>query len=176
MNWAREFSSPMQAPSGAMNHVSLANSLIDIAHKIDVGDKYHLIPDAYRSQGMVSFMEIPGKPGEQFVFPAIAIPLETKKEYECPTEHVQALEECISKTDKLLIIGWKAAEEHFVKLLAEGLRKEIPKMIVSSGRDSAGRIKDTLQRFGVDGASWLLGESGFTDAVRSGRIENFISR
>jgi hypothetical protein len=121
-------------------------------------------------------MLIPGKPGHQAVLPAIAIPLEKKTEYECPPGHVQALEQCISKTDKLLIIGWKAAEEHFVKLLAKGLSKEIPKMIVSSGRDSAGRIKDTLQSFGVDGAGWLFGESGFTDAVRSGRIENFISR
>lgn len=177
VNWARELTEPKEADK--LDHLQMANDLIAQAETLQASNKYHQIPDSDRSpngQWIVSHMLIPGKPGHQAVLPAIAIPLEKKTEYECPPGHVQALEQCISKTDKLLIIGWKAAEEHFVKLLAKGLSKEIPKMIVSSGRDSAGRIKDTLQSFGVDGAGWLFGESGFTDAVRSGRIENFISR
>jgi hypothetical protein len=121
-------------------------------------------------------MQIPDRPGFQAVLPAVAIPLEKKQVYVCPTSHMEALKECMSKTDKLLVIGWKGAEENFLQLLSTGLKRGIPKMVVSSGRDSAEKVKLTLQRFGIDGGNWLLGESGFTNEVRSGSIEAFIGR
>jgi prophage tail gpP-like protein len=46
-------------------------------------------------------------------------------------------------------------------------------MVVSSDRDSAEKIKLTLQHFGIDEENWLLGEKGFTNEVRSGSIEAF---
>src|SRR5262249_17316837 len=39
--------------------------------------------------------------------PAIAIPLETTKSYECPDDHIQKLSERIRRTTKILVIGWR---------------------------------------------------------------------
>jgi hypothetical protein len=116
------------------------------------------------------------KPDFQAVLPAVAIPLEKKQEYACPASHIEVLTECMSKADKLLVIGWKGAEENFLELLSKGLKRGIPKMVASSGRDSAEKTKSTLQRFGTDGANWFLGEKGFTNQVRSGSIEAFIGK
>jgi hypothetical protein len=177
VNWVRELTSPLEIHQS--NHLQLANDLIARADTLQASDRYHQIPDSDRvhdGRWIVSYIQIPDKPGPQAVLPAVAIPLVKKNQFVCPAEHMKALEECISKTDKLLIIGWKAQEKNFVGLLSKGLKKGIPKMIVSSSRDSAARIKNMLQRFGVGGASWNFGENGFTDSVQSGRIESFISK
>jgi hypothetical protein len=172
VNWARELSSPMEASK--LNHLQMANDLIAQADGLQPSDRYHFIPEDNRREWLVSYMQVPGKPGFQAVFPAIAIPLEKKTEYECPPEHINVLTECISKTDKLLIIGWKGAEESFVKLLVKGLKKSIPIMVVSRSRDSADRICGALVASGIDGENWVLAERGFSDEIRSGAIENFV--
>jgi hypothetical protein len=45
--------------------------------------------------------------------PAIAVPTITKSGFECPVDHVQALETAMDGVSKLLVIGWRAAEEYF---------------------------------------------------------------
>jgi hypothetical protein len=171
-NWARELSSPIPVRMG--DHVQFANNILASADKLETSNNYHLIPRDDRSESITSFMKIPGKPDRQAVLPAIAIPLEKKHSYECPTEHAHVLEGCIPKTDKLLIVGWKGAEENFVNLLAKGLKKNIPKMIVSRTPDSAEKIRSSLMESGIDGAHWNVNEGGFAEQVRSGRIENFV--
>ena len=156
--------------------VEVANDVLNTVDKMELSDKYHAVANVHLLQQKIfSYMTIPDV-GRGVVFPAIAIPVEKKIEYECPKEHVKALQECISKTNKLHIIGWKAAEENFLDLLSKGLQKGIPKMIVSRNRDSADKIHNTLINAGIDGAHWLLGEGGFRDEVRSGRIERFIGK
>ena len=174
VNWVREPTIPIM--SKKVDPVLVANDVLKTADKMEFSDKYHLVPKAQRQQHIFSYITNPDKPGRSVVFPAIAIPLEKKTKYECPKEHVEALQECISRTDKLLIIGWKAAEENFVGLLSKGLEKEIPKMFVSRSKESAEKIHNTLINAGIDGAHWLLGEGGFRDEVRSGRIERFIGK
>ena len=173
-NWARELSSPMQVTMG--DHVQFANNMLMSADKLETSNNYHLIPTDYENQSITSFMKIPGKPDRQAVLPAIAIPLEKKHSYECPTEHVHVLEGCIPKTDKLLMVGWKGAEENFVNLLAKGLKKNIPKMIVSRTPDSAEKIRSSLMECGIDGAHWNINEAGFAEQVRSGWMENFVGQ
>lgn len=80
----------------------------------------------------------------------------------------------MSNTDKLLLIGWKGAERDFVNLLAKKLRKNVPTMIVSSSRESADKIRDTLMEGGLSTGGWNRAERGFADSVRLGRIESFI--
>lgn len=60
--------------------------------------------------------------GEQFArvcLPAIAIPMDKKQEFECPDSHVDVLREMLPQIDRVLIIGWRAAEEGFLSLLQE---------------------------------------------------------
>ncbi len=175
VNWAHELTSSMQVPAVMLNQVYWANNAIINADKLETSNKYHLIPEEYRRDHIVSFMSSnPGKSIEQTVFPAIAIPLEKKREYECPIEHVRMLEECIPKTDKLLIVGWKAAEENFVRLLAQGLSQEIPIMVVSGSKASSTNCATKLREAGIQTEKWHCTEGGFTDIVRSGQIEDFV--
>jgi hypothetical protein len=177
VNWARGLNAPMEVDE-EFDQLQFANELIAQADTLEAGDYYRLIPEGYRQSGqwVVSHMVRSDSPVSQGVLPAVAIPLEKKQDYVCPASHMEMLKECMSKADKLLVIGWKGAEENFLQLLSRGLKRGIPKMVVSSGKDSAETIKSTLQHFGMDGANWLLGEKGFTDEVRSGSIEAFIGK
>jgi hypothetical protein len=151
VNWTHELEGDMQLHES--EPVAVANKIIAKADEISLSDRFHLAADEFHRLHLLSYMEtIPGKGGRQAVFPAIAVPFESKTEFECPIEHVREVEESIAKTDRLLIIGWKASEERFLKLLAK-MQKNIPKMIVSSGRDSADQIKSKLQGFGMDGGN-----------------------
>jgi hypothetical protein len=49
--------------------------------------------------------------------PALAIPLTDTKESSLPESHRQALESLLPRVSRVLIIGWKAADSHFVKML-----------------------------------------------------------
>lgn len=175
INWTQELDEPKQTQV-ALSQLRFANDLIARAETLRTIDKYHLITNIDRGAGsrwVVSQIHVDSSLGA--VLPAIAIPLEKKQDYVCPASHLEVLRDCTSKADKLLIIGWKGAEENFLQLLSEGLRKGIPKMIVSSGRFSAEKIM--LALFGTDGAADChLGEKGFTNEVRSGSIEAFIGK
>ena len=78
---------------------------------------------------------LPEKLGEtqlESLFPALAIPVEAKQEYECPDDHLQALNECLPKITKLLVIGWRASEDQFLDLLVKNLQKDV--RVVAPGR------------------------------------------
>jgi hypothetical protein len=173
------------------DHLQLANYLVSQADKIQMRDKFHLIPMDFLKEPITSFMESPGMepispfmkiPGKepqgraQPVLPAISIPLENKEQgYECPQDHLDHLTRSLSKVDKLLIVGWKAAEKDFVTLLTMGLPKDIQKAIVSSSLESAKRTCSKLTSSGLEREGWFLGEEGFTNLIQSGWIENFVS-
>jgi hypothetical protein len=53
----------------------------------------------------------------QIRFPAMAIPLRDKTDFECPPDHVTLLRTLLSKVTNVLIVGWRAAEPHAVGLL-----------------------------------------------------------
>jgi hypothetical protein len=157
-----------------LDPVQMANRLIAVADTIVPSDKYHMIPERNR-KWTASYCSIPGKSHEQAVLPAIAIPLERKTGYWCPANHVQTLEDCVSKTDRLLVIGWKGAEEDFVKLLGQALKKGVPKMLVSRSGGSAVKIRDKLIESGVGTTGeWVCTGGGFVEEIRSGEIENFV--
>jgi len=180
-NWAHELIDPISPMNATMSedvaihdHVQFANYMLENADKFETGDNYHLIPRDYATKSITSFMKIPDRNKTEAVLPAIAIPVEKKHDYECPRSHVKCLEELIPNVDKLLLVGWRAAEENFVDLLAKGLTENIPKMIVSRTAAGAEKIMSSLMSCRIDGANWHIAEGGFTEQVRSGRIERFV--
>jgi hypothetical protein len=54
---------------------------------------------------------------DQILFPALAVPMANKTHFECPQLHIEALESCIPETTRVLLCGWRAAENHMVELL-----------------------------------------------------------
>jgi hypothetical protein len=79
--------------------------------------------------------------------PAIAIPTQTKSSFECPQEHLDALEKWLPRVDRILIIGWRAQEQHFLDLLKTHLGKKdgVEALVVSSKQENAQIITSSLE-------------------------------
>ncbi len=70
--------------------------------------------------------------------PALAIPVVRKEHYECPVDHLNRLDAFLPKVTKLLVIGWRANESHFLERLQKNLTgNDIRVMIVSDSEKGA---------------------------------------
>jgi hypothetical protein len=107
------------------------------------------------------------------LYPAIAIPVETKQQYECPEEHLAVLREFIPKTTKILMIGWRATEDHFLKLLAAGITQKLKIMAVSGATDWAKQSVANLTNVGID-ADAIESPNGFTAFIVSREGDEFL--
>jgi hypothetical protein len=113
-----------------------------------------------------------GKLDSIAIFPALAIPVVTKSNYECPIEHLQTLENCIPHTDKLLLIGWRATEVPFLELLKTKLSTKVRGMAIAGNTTSAMNTITTVQRY-VEG-DFTPADGGFTDFVVKRQGEEFL--
>jgi hypothetical protein len=117
-----------------------------------------------------------GTEGEvYFSLPAIAIPTVLKQTFVCPKEHVDALERLIPDVTKIAIVGWRAGEKHFLKMLKNGLRNKPVKLIAACGKDTTVETLKRLMEAGI-GANYESANAngGFTDFVVNRRIEPFL--
>ena len=110
--------------------------------------------------------------------PALAIPVRNKVNFECPTEHLEELQRLIPKVSKILFIGWRGTEQHFLRLLKQSASSLRYCMFVARDRDDAAEIAKRVME-GI-GKSYLvntpLGEGGFTDLVVRRGAEPFLAR
>lgn len=69
-------------------------------------------------------------------YPAIALPLADKSDshFVCPKEHLKHLTDAISKTDRILIIGWSSSDPALIKLIRDNL-KNPTKLYIVCGTD-----------------------------------------
>lgn len=112
-------------------------------------------------------------------FPALAIPVEKKNEFACPLEHIQVLADLIPRVTKVITIGWRATEEHFLRMLKApltGLQSDVDLMIISG--DNKG-MTQTLQHLGIGSPSSerkrALRDTGFTGLITNiGHLEIFL--
>jgi hypothetical protein len=104
----------------------------------------------------------------------LAIPVETKNDFECPAEHLAVLREFVPKVTKILIVGWRATEAHFLKLLVDNLKMDgVRIMAVSGGLHEAGLIRMNLQKVGID--CWFRGaQGGFTKFIETREGDEFL--
>ncbi len=73
--------------------------------------------------------------GAGLTLPAIAIPVMRKTTFECPKLHLKALRDNLPKATRLLIIGWRATEAHFVSPLRESLDgQKLSRALVVAGQ------------------------------------------
>jgi hypothetical protein len=68
------------------------------------------------------------------IVPAIAVPVTTKSSYECPQTHLEHLRQLLPEVDLVLVIGWRATEQHFLSMLHE-LGKYVRTVLVVSGTE-----------------------------------------
>ena len=99
--------------------------------------------------------------------PAIAVPLQTKQSFECPKAHCDELQACLPRVKKILTIGWRGLEEHFIKLLAHHLRGLQSLMAVSRGdaNQIAERLRSRLPNRAVERMKLSVFEEGFSNFI-----------
>jgi SIR2-like domain len=106
-----------------------------------------------------------------YSYPALAIPTAAKSTFVCPPEHVRVLTECIPKVTRILIVGWRAAEQHFLQMLATGLSKPVRVMAVCEKPDASTETLDRLKPIAPPGSTLLAARGGFTDFVKERESE-----
>jgi hypothetical protein len=110
--------------------------------------------------------------------PAIAIPVEKKAYFECPKPHLDQLERALPQVDKLLLVGWRATEDHFLSLLSAHLKGPLVAQIVAGSEGEARNIARTLQSGPLSrlNVRWEHAPDGFTDFIINRRVDAILSR
>jgi hypothetical protein len=110
------------------------------------------------------------------VFPAIAIPVEKKQEYECPSEVVIELTAALPSVTNILMVGWRASENHFLNLLKENLRPQVSFFAVVGSNAEIDDIRTKLYRTLINKTpNRGEGGVGFTSFLRSRLLERVLS-
>lgn len=112
-------------------------------------------------------------------FPTIAIPVEKQSEFVCPQDHIQVLENSIAGVTKIIAVGWRATEQHFLEMLHEhltGVQGDVDLMVVSG---DGGGCKETTDHLAIGGRNPQCKrariEDGFTGLIsRIGYLEQFL--
>jgi len=161
VNWGREVISPI-AGLPDTNWLALAQQIIDQAHELKVSDRFHVVQDQ-------PIFHFDGKP----LYPAMAIPLETKTAYECPLEHVGVLRSQLAEVDQVIIVGWRAADQPFVRMLADLLGGTLNGLVIAASETDAQETIERLTSAKVP-CKFRATPGGFTDTIVRRTIEQFL--
>ncbi len=121
INWVRVVDGCVDISETA-NQNQIEHALIGFGKKLALRDGQHLLTsgDSGRLDG-------------HFTYPAIALPVETKNKFEFPEAHLKKLRSVIPEVTRILIIGWRGTEEHFLKLWLESGPPQVNRMWLESG-------------------------------------------
>ncbi len=167
VNWGRVVASPLTG--GILQHPDLvATELISRSGSSNISQEY-----------VMTSGTPPASQENRGIFPALAIPVESKLEFECPQDHIEALKSFLPHVTKVLSIGWRATEKPFLDLLKDGLKTPAPHiMIVNGGTDQAqtpaNNLLHVLQPAGIR-ARYNMLDVGFTDFILRGRGRELLS-
>jgi len=164
VNWARIVENEIQSqnPTHAW---SVTHEWIQRAAELNITDNYILCREYPTAV-------VGGRPA----FPAIAIPVEKEKNFECPPNLLEELKALLPQTTRILVIGWRATEEHFLNLLKTYLKPGVRLHVVAKGLkdavDTRVRICQALTNSRPSHAS--ESDEGFSDFILSGKVEKFL--
>lgn len=109
-----------------------------------------------------------------FKFPALAIPLPMKQDMAiCPQTHIDILKQEMSLVDKVLIIGWQAADDYLLNLMKDNINQGVKFIVVSKEKDSADKIAQK-----VSTSTGLHGKGisgGFSIFIGDDKCHDFLS-
>jgi SIR2-like domain len=172
VNWGRQVAvgpSMGQSPGAS----KIAEWYIDNVTQLSITSDYFLV----RSSP-------PGLVNGVAMFPAIAIPVESKNQFECPSAHLEKLERFLPHVRKLLIVGWRGMETHFMRLLQVGLKAPLDVMIVSKKQPTmpsdAENLRERIRAIlagtvPISDDSCTLWEHGFSNFVTNRAIKPLLS-
>ena len=161
--WGHPIETPM-ARNGRHFWDVLAE-IIQRAPELKIGREFRVLPNHILSETRV--LEF---------FPAIAIPLRMKSEFECPPEHIETLRSFLPQVSRVLIVGWKATEANFLRMLAETLPRGVHGLAVcGTYKDARATIKQ-LRGAGIDTSGFHAYKHGFTGLAVGPEIRAFLQR
>jgi SIR2-like protein len=168
VNWVRQVVNPIIDLQNRTQE-NVAQELIERAAEIKYGPYHNVVGNP--PHGYVDYRQ-GGAPAICAAYPALAIPVEIKKDFDCPKEHLQALEHFIPQVTKILVIGWRGAEKAFRELL-EKLPEEPPVMVVSPGEvdETIAKMREVTR---LTKARFQSLNSTFTDFIVNRRGEAFL--
>ena len=108
----------------------------------------------------------------KYFVPDLALPLHKKRDFVCPESHIQVLKKELGMADRIIIIGWKAADEFLLGLLKETLsggNKPIFVVSHTSSEEVAARLKKDYQLRAVPISM------GFSEFIRTERCKKVLS-
>src|SRR5258707_4892554 len=154
VNWGRVVGSG--ANTAAVNPIhQVVAALIENSPQLRLTDDYVIVPPSEPAARLEA--------SQQILVPAIAIPVQTKQAFECPPSHIEALTKRINAVRRLLIIGWRGLDQHFVKLLREHLNPSVVVQAINGSPQAADELMRTLNDSGVRAQYNAGGLVTFTD-------------
>lgn len=162
VNWAREVENQVNNIND-LNVWQVAHELISVAPDLKISDRFRIV------DGMPI-----GKVGDIPLVPAIALPVETKSAFECPSDHLDHLCEHLGNVTKVVTIGWAAQEQHFLKLLKEHLADEISIFAAAAGKQDAESVLKRVRAGGIGVKDGEAAQSGFTECTIKREFEKFL--
>jgi hypothetical protein len=160
VNWAREIDNNI-GDVEQRDPLAVADELINMAPDLKISDRFRIVPDSQI-----------GKSGDILIYPAIAMPVETKSAFECPSDHLNCLFGHLGKVSKVVTIGWAAQDQHFLKELKDRLAQEIS-IYVCAGKQHAKTVLDRIRATGIRLRKEVAAEGDFTECAVKREFENF---
>ena len=162
-NWVRTLSDTMGVEAGNPEH-----SIIALGHRVELAPGFHLMADPGQ-------LQLEGR----YVFPALALPVNTKVNFACPDDHMAQLKADIPLVTKLLVIGWRATEPHFLEFWKEPRPGSVPGsiskiLIVAGGVNQAQGVQQNLVAAGIQG-KFDLSDGGFSQFVAGPELDRFLA-
>jgi len=165
VNWAREVETEIAnlgRDAAKRSDADLVNELIERTPELKLSDTFHVVANPH-------VRELNGKA----LYPAIAIPAQSKQRFECPQAHVDALKACIPEVDKMILIGWSGNEQFFLELLRDNLRKSLKIMLVTGTEEGGHQLEAKLKASGITGE--VRTSTTFTDFVVHRETDSFLA-
>ena len=119
----------------------------------------------------------PGEPYllQEGLIPAIALPLAGSYEKELfvsPDSHIQDMKDECGSPDILVLIGWRALDEHILEILNNGEIRTKEVHIVSGSIEGAKEIQKTLEKSNFTADSYLHIDGGFEGYLKSSEFSD----
>jgi SIR2-like protein len=109
----------------------------------------------------------------QSAIPALAVPFESKQDFECPSSHVDQLQSDLGGVDRILSIGWRATDEPFLEMLRThaGKVRHVETVTMTNPAAPLARLTDVLPP-GVEATATA---GGFTQFIVNREIRRLFS-
>lgn len=108
-----------------------------------------------------------------FLIPVISMPTTVTKSFACPYDHMELLMKDLPETQKVLIIGWKAADTFFLEQFKK-IENPIDLTVVSGSKKGVEETTQAVEKYVK--INKKVSFVGFSDFIGSNECESFFSK